>query len=156
AHRLLVVDDEDAARVGHRRAHEAAPIGAATSTTSGRYTVNALPPPGSESTAIQPPCSRTMLQVTDRPRPVPSPTALVVKNGSNTRLRVVSSMPWPVSRTVSVVQRARSPPTSAGGVTSLLPTVTSTTPPAGVAWMPLTTRLMITCWNWLRSTEMLG
>ena len=35
----------------------------------------------------------------DRPSPVPRPTSLVVKNGSNTRWAVSASMPVPVSDT---------------------------------------------------------
>ena len=38
---------------------------------------------------------------TDRPRPVPAPTGLVVKNGSKMRARVAASMPAPVSVTDS-------------------------------------------------------
>jgi hypothetical protein len=37
----------------------------------------------------------------DSPRPLPSPGCLVVKKGSNTRLRVEESIPWPVSDTTS-------------------------------------------------------
>ncbi len=33
-----------------------------------------------------------------RPKPVPWPTPLVVKNGSNTRPRISGGMPVPVSR----------------------------------------------------------
>ena len=36
-----------------------------------------------------------------RPSPVPSPTGLVVKKGSNIRLIVSGAMPWPVSATLS-------------------------------------------------------
>jgi hypothetical protein len=38
---------------------------------------------------------------TDRPKPVPSPTAFVVKNGSKMRSAVALSMPHPVSATVN-------------------------------------------------------
>jgi hypothetical protein len=46
-----------------------------------------------------PPWDATMPCTTESPSPVPSPTGLVVKNGSNTRRRVTSSMPHPVSLT---------------------------------------------------------
>src|SRR5437899_6246097 len=39
-------------------------------------------PPG--STVMSPPCSLTMPRQIDRPSPVPSPSDLVLKNGSNT------------------------------------------------------------------------
>src|SRR6185436_4962968 len=61
-HLALVVDHE------HRR-HAEPP---------GRYTVNVEPAPDADAMSIQPPCSRTMPQLTDSPRPVPSPTSLVV------------------------------------------------------------------------------
>src|SRR5437660_841280 len=40
-----------------------------------------------------------MLWQIDRPRPVPSPTSLVVKNGSKMRSRMAGSMPGPLSET---------------------------------------------------------
>src|SRR5437867_6473843 len=40
------------------------------------------------------------------PRPVPVPGSFVVKNGSNTRLRVSTSMPVPVSVTINKVYGA--------------------------------------------------
>ena len=48
---------------------------------------------------------------TDNPKPVPTPTDRVVKNGSNMRSAVVGSMPWPVSLT-HISTRA---PVSPGG-----------------------------------------
>ena len=58
-----------------------------------------VPAPGSLSTAIVPPVCVTIPYEVASPSPVPSPGAFVVKNGSNARTRVSSSMPIPVSRT---------------------------------------------------------
>ena len=41
--------------------------------------------------------ARTMSSVVERPRPVPKPGGLVVKNGSKIRARVAASIPAPVS-----------------------------------------------------------
>src|SRR6058998_154002 len=92
AHLALVVDDEDAP------AHDAASAGSAG---GGRKIENRLPFPTSLSTSIQPPCSATIPCATARPSPVPSPIALVVKNGSNTRARSSRAMPRPSSSTVT-------------------------------------------------------
>jgi hypothetical protein len=40
-----------------------------------------------------------MLRLTDKPRPVPLPRGLVVKNGSNNRFCASGGMPGPMSRT---------------------------------------------------------
>src|SRR5204863_9132392 len=52
--------------------------------------------PAFDSTLISPPWRRTTLLLMCRPRPVPTPGALVVKNGSNTCARVPGSMPGPL------------------------------------------------------------
>lgn len=44
-----------------------------------------LPAPGSLSTVIRPPLCRTISLTVARPSPVPFPSSLVVKNGSNYR-----------------------------------------------------------------------
>jgi hypothetical protein len=98
-HLALVVDDK------HFR-HEV---------PAGRYTVNVEPLPGVETTSIHPPCSRTMPHVTLSPRPVPSPTSFVVKNGSKIRSRVASSIPVPVSWTSIAIHVCIAPPTYGGG-----------------------------------------
>jgi hypothetical protein len=51
-------------------------------------------------TSMAPPASATMAYTNDRPRPVPRPTSLVVKNGSKMRESVAASMPDPLSSTV--------------------------------------------------------
>ena len=60
---------------------------------------------------IRPPCSRTMPWLMERPSPVPSPSGLVVKNGSNTWAASASDMPGPSSAmstaTPSSQRRAR-------------------------------------------------
>jgi len=53
--------------------------------------------PGLLSTRMLPPCFSTMRAQMERPRPVPSPFALVVKNGSKIRPATSGVMPGPVS-----------------------------------------------------------
>ena len=60
------------------------------------------PLPASLNTLICPPNCVTMLWTVARPSPVPRPGSLVVKYGSNSRARVSSSMPGPVSLTESM------------------------------------------------------
>ena len=48
--------------------------------------------------ATSPPDWRAKPKIWLRPRPVPLPTGLVVKKGSNTRSRCSGAMPLPVSR----------------------------------------------------------
>ena len=68
--------------------------------TCGKKIVNALPTPGVLERCISPPDCLTIPCTVDNPRPVPLPTAFVVKNGSKMRSRVAMSMPVPVSVTV--------------------------------------------------------
>src|SRR5581483_1584086 len=49
----------------------------------GNSTAALVPSPGELSIRIWPPCSVTMFLAMARPRPVPLPIGLVVKNGSN-------------------------------------------------------------------------
>ena len=81
--------------------------------TVGKRIRKVHPWPGWLSTAIWPPASRTISQTVASPIPVPFPTGLVVKNGSNMRRRVASSIPQPVSLTAS---RAYRPGTAEGKV----------------------------------------
>ena len=53
------------------------------------------------STTMWPPCSCTMPCTVARPMPLPLPTSLVVKNGSNMRSSTSARMPGPVSATES-------------------------------------------------------
>ncbi len=58
-----------------------------------------VPTPGAEASRTWPPDWRMKSRTIASPRPVPRPTSLVVKNGSNTRARTSSVMPLPVSDT---------------------------------------------------------
>src|ERR671922_631414 len=93
--RLVVVDEQDPGLVGHR-------IGASAgrSPPRGSSILNVAPLPGFDANEISPPCSLTMLYVIERPRPVPEPTSLVVKNGSKTRDSTSGGIPGPVSANV--------------------------------------------------------
>ena len=51
---------------------------------------------------MNPPDCFTIPYTVARPRPVPFPTSLVVKNGSKMRAWVTASMPIPVSDTASI------------------------------------------------------
>ena len=58
---------------------------------------NVAPAPGGLKTEIVPPCSLMIPYVMERPRPVPFPTCLVVKNGSKIRRSRPEGIPCPVS-----------------------------------------------------------
>src|SRR5262249_42696387 len=85
---FFVVDADD----DFLAAHAAAPmwIGSRTSNTVR---------PGTDSQVIVPPCLATIWRAMPRPRPVPSPLAFVVKNGSKTRGRTSAGTPGPSSIT---------------------------------------------------------
>src|SRR6185369_14156354 len=68
---------------------------AGSSLATGRLRVTVVPRPGVESKAMLPPCSLTMPAETDRPRPVPPLSLLVVKKGSVNRARCSGAMPVP-------------------------------------------------------------
>src|SRR5438552_2531753 len=76
-------------------------VGLAASPATGSQTSNLVPSPGFVVTSIAPPRSVTMPCTRDSPRPVPLPTPLVVKNGSNMRSSTAGRMPVPVSLTMS-------------------------------------------------------
>ena len=59
--------------------------------------MNVAPAPGWLSTVIVPDALATIDCAVASPRPMPSPTGLVEKNGSNTRGRSAAGMPTPVS-----------------------------------------------------------
>ena len=66
--------------------------------SSGSRTMNRVSP-GTDSTRKSPWCLlMTMRQEMSSPSPVPSPTGLVVKNGSKMRARMSSGTPGPVSQ----------------------------------------------------------
>ena len=99
----LVVDDQEAVFRGGAHAYRLlATVGwdrAGHDGFRGRRTRKTVPPPGRGSTSIRPPCPVTIPWLIDSPRPVPSPTGLVVKKGSNRWGRCSGSIPAPLSAT---------------------------------------------------------
>jgi hypothetical protein len=92
-----------------------------------------VPRPTSLATVIVPPKPVTMRWQIDSPRPVPTPTGLVVKNGVNSRARTSGGMPVPVS--------AISTTTCPSGATPVVTVIVCVGVPLGIAWAALTTRL---------------
>jgi hypothetical protein len=76
-------------------------------------------------------------------RPMPIPSALVVKKPSKMRSRYSAGTPGPLSWTQKVT--APSARTLVASSRRLRPLLLA------IAWMPLTSRLTITCWSWTRS-----
>ena len=62
------------------------------------------PSPGALSTRMKPPFCRTLPYTAARPRPVPTRSPFVEKNGSKTRSSISGDMPHPVSSTVSATK----------------------------------------------------
>src|SRR5437773_6610057 len=94
---------------------------------SGRETRNSVRP-GAVSTSISASLWLTRRRTISRPRPVPFPTGLVVKNGSNRRSRISGGMPAPLSTTRTTTRcRSRF-------------AVTSTRPESGTASSALSIR----------------
>src|SRR2546426_249731 len=87
----VVVDDENV-----QRCH-GAEVYFVSGPASGRWMRNVAPSPGVLATEIVPPCSLTIPYAMDKPRPVPFPTSLVVKNGSKIRRSSPDGIPCPVS-----------------------------------------------------------
>ena len=71
---------------------------APSASASGRDTRNSVRP-GAVSTSISASLWMTRRRTMSRPRPVPFPTGLVVKNGSKRRSRISAGMPGPLSMT---------------------------------------------------------
>src|SRR5205823_11481265 len=118
--------------------HEEYPRRHITSTlTSGTQTVNVDPEPRVLSTQISPPCVRTMSRQIARPRPVPCPRGLVVRNGSKIRGSNWSTMPLPVSVTTSAMPLRSSRTIACAEIV--------TRPPGPVASSAFRTRLITTC-----------
>ena len=119
---------------------------------------NVQPWPGVLSTQMLPPLCFTMPYAVLSPSPVPLPVSFVVKNGSKMRACVSSSIPTPVSLTVSS--------TLGPGVTlakrllrpaciSALAVVMRRSPPVGMASRAFTARFISTCSIWIGSTRTL-
>src|SRR5262245_11623427 len=141
AHAAVVVDEQ------HVASHDASLSSSASSRPGGRKTVNDAPPPGSFATVTLPPCSCTMAFTTARPRPVPSPTGFVVKNGSKRCARFSGAMPGPWSVTRTQNASAGRPPCAPGSSAGPRPTRIRRRPPPGIAWMPFIAMLVTTCWS---------
>ena len=100
---------------------------APSASASGRETRNSVRP-GADSTSISASLWMTRRRTISRPRPVPLPTGLVVKNGSNRRSRISAGMPGPLSTTRTTTRcRSRF-------------AVTSTRPESGTASSALSIR----------------
>src|SRR5262249_21704072 len=100
----FVVDDEHL-EIVVVQCHGAAPYLPAFATLSseracrvGTRIRTVVPAPGEVSSSIAPPCAVTTWWLIARPRPVPPPTSLVVKNGSKTRSTTSGGIPGPSSR----------------------------------------------------------
>ena len=105
------------------------------------------------------------MRVTLRPRPVPSPVGLVVKNGSKTLLMTSGGMPGPLSEISTMTTRSparnglavREPKLRRSSSPSSLDQVaTETRPPFLTAWTALMKRLTMTCSMRVLSARMGG
>ena len=93
-----------------------------------------------------PPDCRTKPNTWLRPSPVPLPTGLVVKNGSNALAITSGVIPEPVSETASITYCPLSISASAAcwaSISTLLVSISSR-PPSGIASRALTARLRMT------------
>ena len=80
-------------------AHDEPLPGSRIELARGTTSLNSVKAPSSVATSSVPPCClTTMSWLRDRPRPVPSPAGLVVKNGLNIFASASSGMPVPLSR----------------------------------------------------------
>ena len=90
---------------------------------------------------MRPPWRRTISWEIERPRPVPSPTGLVVKKGSKMRSMCSGAMPRPLSATAISI------------ASSTTEVRTRTTPVPSIAWAAFTIRLRNTCSSSRRAPE---
>src|SRR4029450_5935228 len=92
----------------NKQAHLSAPA-LPVAAMRGRMTLNSVNSPGRVSTSIDPACClATMSWLRERPRPVPSPGDLVVKNGLNIFSFTSGGMPLPLSRILISTRSPRS------------------------------------------------
>src|SRR5690606_22150409 len=104
---LIVFDNQEERGAVHRSdlpapaAASVALSGGRLVTSTGRRMVTVVPAPASEAIVSDPPSCSTVERATNRPRPVPSPCGLVVKNGSPARSRASGDIPAPWSSTVT-------------------------------------------------------
>ena len=89
---------------GETASERASGLGASAriSTGTGRMTRNVAPLAGNDWTSILPPCSFATARQMVRPRPVPPPGRLVVKNGSKILPRFSDEIPGPSSAKVVI------------------------------------------------------
>src|SRR5262245_28348611 len=133
------------------RASDAAGEGAAAQAAADlpvrRWIRKVAPPAGSFSTRRRPPWVSTIVRLIASP--IPSPSFLVVKNGSKSRGRVLAAMPGPESCT---------PISTYGAATAVVHTVTFRLGdrPVAAALMALASRFRITCWICTRSPSRTG
>src|SRR5690606_33947007 len=66
---------------------------------AGSSMMKVVPVPSVVSIRSAPPCALTMSLLSDRPRPVPCPVGLVVKNGWKILSAIDAGMPGPLSAT---------------------------------------------------------
>src|SRR5213079_1818011 len=129
----VVVDDENV-----QRCH-GAEVYFVSGPASGRWIRNVAPSPGVLATEIVPPCSLTIPYVMDRPRPVPFPTSLVVKNGSKILCSRPGGIPGPESANAT---------STAAGPTELEMRI-ALRGESATASRAFVNRLMNTCSSWM-------
>ena len=123
--------------------------------TSGNRSSTVVPVPGVDASLTVPPDWRAKSRTIARPRPVPRPGSLVVKNGSNAWPATVASMPVPVSQTATATNapaRSGSSATSPGA-TRTRRIDTTTRPPSSIASRAFSARLTRACSSWPASTR---
>src|ERR1019366_6408799 len=92
-HVRVIIDHEN------ESVHARSPDFISDAPARGRTIRNSVNSPGCVSTSIEPACCLTMMSwLSERPRPVPSPTGFVVKNGLNIFSFTSGGMPVPLSR----------------------------------------------------------
>src|SRR2546430_8811456 len=116
-------------------------------TPTGSSTANVAPLPGRVSRVMRPPCSFRMPWQIDSPNPVPWPSGLVVKNGSNTRRATSSGIPGPESVTLTAMTSC-----ARLAVIQIRPEGAS----LAIAWQALLIRFTNTCLIWLAFTSTSG
>src|SRR2546425_6191215 len=119
-----------------------------SSSSRGSRMITRVPRPGALCRVTVPPCCSTIWCTVLSPNPLPC--RFVVKNSSKTRERVSSSMPTPVSVTVSSMQGASLGLSlgAAGSNSTPFRVCKVIRPPLGMASRDLSTRLRMICWAW--------
>src|SRR5512147_521447 len=94
----VVIDHENLALLADAMFHALTPA-ALVSWYTGKFTMAVVPWRGTLSKRTEPLCAWRILHAIASPRPVPTPSALVVKNGSKMWGRTSGSIPQPLSAT---------------------------------------------------------